>query len=411
MSAIANQAKSTFYRGQVGPQGPRGPQGEKGDRGDRGDRGANGAQGVGILDATVDANGLLIVTLQDATTIVSNSSLTGPQGIQGIQGVSVSNISIDSTGNLNVVLDNGLTQLAGNVAAIATATINTSGDLILTKQNNATINAGNAIGPRGPQGIQGIQGNTGVITSVNGKSAISVTLTTADITESGKLYYTDARARAAFSATGSLSYDQSAGVFSYTAPTLNYDELTGLPTLSTVARTGSYTNLSDKPVLFSGAYADLTSKPTTISGYGITDAFTGSYTDLTNKPTIPTDVDELTDASGLLDHFSGSYNDLSNKPVLFSGAYADLSNKPTIPTTTTDITEGTRLYYTSARVDARITAADTIKSTALVPFGAVKLGDHLSVTGSAGVMAWHVADGKPVYHNGTAWFFMDSTPA
>ena len=109
MSAIANQAKSTFYRGQVGPQGPRGPQGEKGDRGDRGDRGANGAQGVGILDATVDANGLLIVTLQDATTIVSNSSLIGPQG------TSIVNMYIDENNDLQVGLTNGEIFNAGYV--------------------------------------------------------------------------------------------------------------------------------------------------------------------------------------------------------------------------------------------------------------------------------------------------------
>ena len=61
-------------------------------------------------------------------------------------------------------------------------------------------------------------------------------------------------------------------------------------------------------------------------------ATSGRYLDLTNKPFIPTDVNELTDASGLLDHFSGSYADLSDKPVLFSGSYADLTGKPTIPT-------------------------------------------------------------------------------
>jgi hypothetical protein len=48
--------------------------------------------------------------------------------------------------------------------------------------------------------------------------------------------------------------------------------------LATVATSGSYTDLTDKPSLFSGAYADLTDKPT---------LFSGSYNDLTDKPTIP----------------------------------------------------------------------------------------------------------------------------
>lgn len=49
-------------------------------------------------------------------------------------------------------------------------------------------------------------------------------------------------------------------------------------------------------------------------------ATSGDYNDLNNKPSL----------------FSGDYNDLSNKPSLFSGNYNDLTDKPTIPTITTD---------------------------------------------------------------------------
>lgn len=54
-------------------------------------------------------------------------------------------------------------------------------------------------------------------------------------------------------------------------------------------------------------------------------ATSGDYDDLTNKPTL----------------FSGSYNDLTNKPTLFSGDYNDLSNKPTIPTVPTNVSDFT----------------------------------------------------------------------
>jgi len=56
---------------------------------------------------------------------------------------------------------------------------------------------------------------------------------------------------------GSLSYNNSTGVFSFTP-----------------AGTG-----------FSGVFSDLSSKPTTISGYGITDAFDGVFASLSSKPT------------------------------------------------------------------------------------------------------------------------------
>jgi len=84
--------------------------------------------------------------------------------------------------------------------------------------------------------------------------------------------------------------------------------------LATVATTGSYNDLTNKPTLFSGAYSALTGAPTLA-----TVATSGSYTDLTNKPTL----------------FSGSYTDLTNKPTLFSGAYADLTGKPTLATVAT----------------------------------------------------------------------------
>ena len=82
--------------------------------------------------------------------------------------------------------------------------------------------------------------------------------------------------------------------------------------LATVARTGSYNDLVDKPdlasVATSGNYNDLVDKPTLAPV-----ATTGNYNDLTDKP----------------DLFSGNYNDLTGKPNLFSGDYNDLNNKPT----------------------------------------------------------------------------------
>ena len=82
--------------------------------------------------------------------------------------------------------------------------------------------------------------------------------------------------------------------------------------LATVARSGSYNDLTDKPT-FSGSYNDLTDKPT---------LFSGSYNDLTDKPTLAPVAT------------SGDYNDLLNKPT-FSGSYNDLTDKPTLATVAT----------------------------------------------------------------------------
>jgi hypothetical protein len=61
---------------------------------------------------------------------------------------------------------------------------------------------------------------------------------TTDLAEGNNLYYTTARARGAISASGSLSYNSGTGVISYTQPTY-----------ATVASTGAYSDLSGTPTI------------------------------------------------------------------------------------------------------------------------------------------------------------------
>lgn len=105
--------------------------------------------------------------------------------------------------------------------------------------------------------------------------------------------------------------------------------------LATVATTGSYTDLQDKPSIpaaqvnsdwnASSGVSQILNKPSLA-----TVATSGSYADLSNKPTIPA-------AQVNADWNSSSgVSEILNKPTLAtvatSGSYADLSNKPTIPT-------------------------------------------------------------------------------
>lgn len=99
--------------------------------------------------------------------------------------------------------------------------------------------------------------------------------------------------------------------------------------LSTVAVSGSYADLSNKPTIFDGNYNNLTNKPT---------LFDGSYTSLTSKPTLfDGNYNSLTNKPAL---FDGSYNSLSDTPTIFDGNYDGLTNKPII-SDTTGLTGGT----------------------------------------------------------------------
>ena len=86
-------------------------------------------------------------------------------------------------------------------------------------------------------------------------------------------------------------------------------------------------------------------------------ATTGSYTDLSNKPTIPTKVSELQNDSG---YVAGS----SLATVATTGSYSDLSNKPTIPTKVSELQNdsgyitGTN-YYTKSEVDTALSGKQT----------------------------------------------------
>lgn len=96
------------------------------------------------------------------------------------------------------------------------------------------------------------------------------------------------------------------------------------------------TDLSPKTIAVTSDIPTTTSALTNDSGFVTSNslatvASTGSYSDLTNKPTIPTTTSELTNNSGFV-----KSTELS--AVAFSDSYNDLIDTPTIPTTTSQLT-------------------------------------------------------------------------
>jgi uncharacterized protein (TIGR02145 family) len=83
------------------------------------------------------------------------------------------------------------------------------------------------------------------------------------------------------------------------------------PVLANVATSGSYDDLSDKPVLFDGAWDEITGKPDFANV-----AISGAYGDLSGTPDLSTVA------------ATGSYDDLLNKPALFDGEWDNIDNKP-----------------------------------------------------------------------------------
>ena len=181
-----------------------------------------------------------------------------------------------------------------------------------------------------------------------------------------------------------LDAKQAAGSYAAASHTHTSGQVSGL---STVATSGSYADLTNKPTI----PAAVTSLPAaSITGLA-TVATSGSYADLSNKPTIPAAVTTLPAASitGL-------------SAVATSGSYADLSNKPSIPAATTsaaDLTSGT---LADARLSGNVVlTGDSRLSDARTPTTHTHALSSLTQSSAT--------TGQVVTWNGSAW--APTTPA
>ena len=192
------------------------------------------------------------------------------------------------------------------------------------------------------------------------------------------------------------------------ATTTAVDYIKNKPNLATVATSGSYNDLSNKPTIPTVNNATLTIQK---NGTTVKTFTANASSNVTANITVPTKTSDLTNDSGFLDSVawgdvtgkptfatvatSGSYNDLSNKPtipaaqvnsdwdavsgvaqilnkptlatVATSGSYNDLSNKPTIPTvnnaTLTIQKNGTTVKTFTANASSNVTANITVPTT------------------------------------------------
>jgi hypothetical protein len=185
--------------------------------------------------------------------------------------------------------------------------------------------------------------------------------------DGSKIVYGDLSvATASASGAGSLAYNSSTGVFTFTPAALGFDgdynSLTNTPTIPTVPTTvSSFTNDSGYITGYTVTESDVTAHQAalTITESQISDLthFSGSYNDLTDKPDL---TDYATIAQGVQGAAAFSWGDHSTAGYLrsvseaavtahqaaltitesqisdlthFSGSYTDLTNKPTIPGT------------------------------------------------------------------------------
>ena len=165
--------------------------------------------------------------------------------------------------------------------------------------------------------------------------------TTTDLSEGSNLYYTDARARAAISGTGSLSYNSSTGVMSFTQG--NTD------TVSEGSTNLYYTDARVATHLSNNGIATNTYVDTAITNL------------IDSSPAALDTLNELAAALGDDAAFSTTVtNSIATKLAITD--FTSTANTWIGTKTTTDLSEGTNLYYTDAKVDARITNAGLVEN-------------------------------------------------
>lgn len=319
--------------------------------GPKGDKGNTGNAGLSVTAAAISGDDLNI-TLSDST-VLNAGNVRGPQGDQGIQGnagtITVGSITTGAAGSSVAVTNTGTSSAAtlnftipqGAKGDTGTSyTVNDkSGSVQIYGVQNTTqpgydleVDLSNKAGKLNTARNISLTGKITGLVSFDGSANVSMTtalnaVTTSDITEGTRLYYTDTRARLALSSVSDsnisslISYDDTTGIIKYRANTSYITEGSNLYFTNTRADTRADTRIAASSINALSDVDTVTAAPTN-----------GQVLTWTGSAWTPSTV-------------SGG-----------SGAVASVNGLTGAVTLNTDsVNEGaTNQYYTNARWDTRL---------------------------------------------------------
>ena len=174
--------------------------------------------------------------------------------------------------------------------------------------------------------------------------------------------------------------------------TVVWDDITNKPDFKTVATSGSYSDLTNKPIIPTKT-SQLTNDSSFVNDYQLS----GKQDKLTSGTNIKTINNQSILGSGNIDIQGGgseivAWGDITGKPdfkaVATSGSYNDLTNKPAIPTKTSDLTNDSGFvndYQLSGKQDKLVSGTNikTINNESILGSGNIATASQSELTNLA----------------------------
>jgi hypothetical protein len=207
----------------------------------------------------------------------------------------------------------------------------------------------------------------------------SPTLTTTAVTEGANLYFTNARARSAVSATGSIAYNSSTGVFSYSAPTVlsAFTNDVGFLTSATILNAISVTSTPSGALSYNSANGVFTFTQAVNSVNGLTGTIVLTTTNIaegTNKYATTSNVQTALAGGGVTNSM------LANSTITVNGSTLTLGGSSTITAAAGTLTGST---LNSSVTGSNLTSVGTLTSLAVAAgagtsanIGAISVGTN-----------------------------------